>query len=103
MTIEAVDTTQGHTAPSQGIVEGLSEYCDLWDEILSEEDMTIATAKHTAEIGIEGLVFHGTLHATCIKGCTPDAVLVRDSGWTLVTADRAWWIQNDETGEIRYA
>ena len=82
---------------------GLSQHCDLIDESFSEEEMTVATAKHAAEIGIDGLVFVGTLHATEIKGCTPDAVLVRDSGWTLVTADRAWWITNDETGEIRYA
>ena len=82
---------------------GLSQHCDLWDEIVSEEDMTVATAKHTAEIGIEGLVFLGTLHGTCIKNGSPDAVVVHDSGWTMVTADRAWWIVNDETGEIRYA
>jgi hypothetical protein len=79
----------------------LLEHCDLYDEVISEEDMTVATAKHTAFIGIEGLVFLGTLHGTCIKGM-PGTYLVRDSGWSIGTDALGYWLEHDDTGEVRY-
>jgi len=78
----------------------LEQQCDLFDYVIKEEEMTVAAAKQTADHGIDGMVFLGTLHGTTIKGC-PDAVLVSDSGWTLGTDACGYWLEHDETGEIR--
>ena len=81
--------------------DSLLEHCDLYDHVIKEEEMSVAVAKHTATIGIDGLVFLGTLHGTCIKGC-PGAVLVSDSGWTLGTGVLGYWLEHDSTGEVRH-
>lgn len=78
----------------------LREHLWLHDIVEQVEDANIATAKHTADIGIEGLVYLGTLHGTCIKGI-PGAVVVRDSGWSIGTDAFGYWLEHDETGEIR--
>ena len=79
----------------------LEQCCDLEDYVIKEEEISIAVAEHTLALGIDGLVFLGTLHGTCIKGC-PDAVLVSDSGWTLGTGITGYWLEHDQTGERRY-
>ena len=78
----------------------LEQQCDLDDYVIKEEEMAIATAERTLALGVTGLVFLGTLHGTCVKGC-PDAVLVSDSGWTLGTDACGYWLEHDESGEIR--
>lgn len=67
----------------------------------SDTETDAYTDAHTRSLRIGGLRYHGSFHGTTYRGID-DATLVHDSGWRFVTDDEAWWLSNDETGEIRF-